>query len=181
LRQGDTDSAWRIVEILSDRATRFIVRHVAAWHILPQHREDCIQDVQDLLLLDLVDTGSKAEFWEVRFWLCLKRRLINSVQKYRRIADIERYPNDFADEGEATEDPLAKIADSKTLPPQSHVEIAEALALLKEQERVAFVLTHLQGWSQQEIAECLQVSDRTVRNLLTRAEQKLAQWREEMH
>ena len=59
------------------------------------------------------------------------------------------------------------------------VEVREALRVLPEQERRAFVLYHYEDWSQEQIAEALQITDRTVRNLLMRAQKRLEAWRAE--
>lgn len=178
LRNEERQEAWRIAEVLMERVGGFLSRQISVWHLATHHVEECIRDVQDTLLLDLFQEGEKAEFYEVRFWLCLKRRFLNTVQKYRRITEAEVHPNDFAtSEGEG-EDALLRMPDLKTLSAQTQIEIEEGLAQLKTQERVAFVLYHFEDWSQQEIANRLGVSERTVRNLLTRAEKRLVEWRQ---
>lgn len=179
LRTGAREEAWRVAEVLIERVGGFLNRQISVWHLSQHHAEECIRDVQDTLLLDLFQEGEKAEFYEVRFWLCLKRRFLNTVQKYRRIKEVEVHPNDYASTEQEGEDALLRMPDLKTLPPQMQVEIAEGLAQLKEQERAAFVLYHFEDWSQQEIADRLQVSERTVRNLLTRAERRLVEWRQD--
>ena len=65
------------------------------------------------------------------------------------------------------------------LPAPERVEVREALRALPEQERRAFVLYHYEDWPQDEIAQTLGVTDRTVRNLLVRAQKRLEEWRAE--
>lgn len=178
-RDGDSESAWKFAEILIQRTAGFLARHTAVWRLPLRHAEECIRDAQEQMITELFNLSAKAEFWEVRFWLCLKRRLLNVIQRYKRIADMEFHPDDsLADGDERGEDRIASIADKKATPFSTRAEIADAMAQLKEQERIAFYLFHYEDWGQQDIAERLQVSERTVRNLLARAEKRLAEWRE---
>jgi RNA polymerase sigma factor (sigma-70 family) len=177
-RSGDGDDAWKIAELLIERSARFIRQHVACWkQLTPAQSDECIRDVQVQMLQDLFDDGRSCEFWEVRFWLCLKRRLLNIVQRYRTAAQVERQPNAIEDDEGHTTDYFDRIAAPSGLSPQQQIEIGEALALLTEQERTAFVLYHFHDWPQQQIADHLKVTDRTVRNLLGRAQKRLEVWR----
>ncbi len=176
-RRGETDNAWRLAEVLLQRTVPFLNRHISVWHLPPHYVEECIRDTQEQLLNDMFNLSAKAEFWEIRFWLCLKRRLLNVIQHYKRITEAEFHPTDTLEDGEQGEDSISRIPDSKSLPLANRALIADALAQLKEQERIAFTLFHSEDWGQQEIAERLGVSERTVRNLLTRAEKRLAEWR----
>jgi RNA polymerase sigma factor (sigma-70 family) len=177
-RRGDGEAAWKIAELLIERSARFVSQHIQCWPQLgPQHVEECIRDVQIQMLADLFNDGRGCEFWEVRFWLCLKRRLLNIVQKYRAVAEAERVPAPIEDDEGHTTDYFDRVAAPEGLSVQHRTEIREALALLTEQERIAFVLYHYEDWPQQEIAAHLKVTDRTVRNLLGRAEKRLELWR----
>jgi RNA polymerase sigma-70 factor, ECF subfamily len=55
--------------------------------------------------------------------------------------------------------------------------LGELLAALPSVEAEAAVLARVDGLNQQEIGEVLGVSERTVRRLLARAEQRIAGWR----
>ena len=178
-RKGDKETAWQIADLLIERSARFIHAQVSCWQLSPQHVDDCKRDVQIQMLQDLFNDSRGCEFWEVRFWLCLKRRLLNIVQKYRGVAQAEFAPVPVQDdEGHAT-DYFDKVADMEQLPAQTRVEVREALRLLTEQERAAFVLYHYEDWPQEQIALQLKVTDRTVRNLLTRAQNRLREWQTE--
>jgi RNA polymerase sigma factor (sigma-70 family) len=177
-RRGEGEGAWKIAELLLERSARFIRQHVTCWKQLSAAQiVECVRDVQAQMLQDLFDDGRGCEFWEVRFWLCLKRRLLNIVQKYRVTAENERQPNPIEDDEGHSTDYFDRVAAPSGLSPQQRVEIGEALALLTEDERAAFVLYHYEDWPQQQIAAHLHVTDRTVRNLLSRAQQRLATWR----
>ena len=180
-RQGEENSAWKIAEILIKRSEYFIGKQLNVWKSLSgEDRSDCARDVIQQLLEDVFNESRSCEFWEVRYWLCLKRRMLNKVQKYRRIAEQELSSTIESFDGERIEESNTQFADTTSLTPHQLVEIREALSLLKESERMAFVLFYYQDWSQQEIANRLNVTDRTVRNMLKRAEDSLQNWRAEL-
>lgn len=174
-RQGDAD-AWNIAQLLVERVAGFITRHTGAWHLPPHHLEQCLEELHSQMLCDLLDTSRSAEFWEVRFWLCLKRRLLNCVQHYRLLSQRELLPVPLEDESGQTEDYFERLAAPSTLTAHQRVEAREALAQLPENERIAFVLYHYEGWGQEQIAEYMQCDSRTVRNRLTRARTYLEAW-----
>ena len=177
--RADKENAWEIADLLLERSARFVHQHVTCWKLSPQHIEDCKRDVQVQMLQDLFNDSRGCEFWEVRFWLCLKRRLLNIVQKYRSLAETEFAPPTIEDDEGHTTDYFDRIAAPDPLPASERVEIREALRALPEQERKAFVLYHYEDWPQDDIAQSLGVTDRTVRNLLARAQKRLEEWREE--
>src|SRR5262249_40769949 len=124
------------------------------------------------------DLSPRSQFWEVRFWTCLQRRLSNTLKKYQTTDRNEVTPEPLTD-SEGHETPLMDTwAAPQKLSPQDRVEIREALALLTARERKAFYLFYYEDWTQAEIASHLQVTDRTIRNLLGHAEKTLAHWRE---
>ena len=178
-QRADKENAWEIADLLLERSARFVHQHVTCWKLSPQHIEDCKRDVQVQMLQDLFNDSRGCEFWEVRFWLCLKRRLLNIVQKYRVLAEAEFAPAPVEDDEGHTTDYFDRVAAPDPLPAPERVEVREALRALPEQERRAFVLYHYEDWPQDEIAQTLGVTDRTVRNLLVRAQKRLEEWRAE--
>jgi RNA polymerase sigma factor (sigma-70 family) len=178
-RQGDVEAADRIAELLIERTARKIARLIACWKLAPNYVEECTLDIQTGMIEAFYSSERNHEFWEVRFWVCLERRVNNTVRRYRNMMEREAVvkPYEF-DDGTETE-PLEQLIAPEPVTAQQRVEISEALALLSEQERIAFVLFNAEQWSQQEIAEHLAVTDRTVRNLLARANKRLAPWRSE--
>jgi RNA polymerase sigma factor (sigma-70 family) len=178
-RQGDAETADRIAELLIERTARKIARQIACWKLAPHYVEECMRDVQAGLIEAIYSNERNHEFWEVRFWVCLERRINNAVRRYRSLMERETAPriHEFED-GKETET-LEMLPELEPVTPHQYAEVSEALALLTEQERLAFVLYNGEQWSQQEIAEHLQVTDRTVRNLLTRANKRLEPWRQD--
>jgi RNA polymerase sigma factor (sigma-70 family) len=178
-REGDAKTADRIAELLIERTARKITRHIACWKLASKQVVECTQDVQ-ISLIEAIYSGERShEFWEVRFWVCLERRINNAVRKYRTQTDHETTLQPLEDEDGHLTERIETFAAATPISPQERVEMSEALALLTENERVAFVLYNGEQWSQQEIADHLNVTDRTVRNLLGRAHKRLEPWRTE--
>jgi hypothetical protein len=144
-RRNEADTAWRLAEILIERSIKFIRRQVGVWKSLTQdNQEECIRDVMEQMILDLFNSEPNCEFWEIRFWLCLKRRLLNRAQKYRRQREFEVFPIEADNtDGEYDVERDGRFADMTALSPQTRAEINQALALLKDNERIAFVLFSL--------------------------------------
>ena len=178
-RCGEMEAAWDLVPVLIDRSAAFINKKLRVWRLTAQQKEDCIHEIQHGMILELFNAKPGAEFWEVRFWLCLERRLTDITRRHQMRSDRETSADAPAND-EIGETPVARLEDDRTLPAQILVEMQEALSLLTSAQRTAFVLYHQHQWSQPEIAGHLKVTDRTVRNLLNRAEERLAQWRGEI-
>ena len=138
-----------IADLLMERSARFVHQHVTCWKLSPQHIEDCKRDVQVQMLQDLFNDSRGCEFWEVRFWLCLKRRLLNVVQKYQTPG---RKPSSRPRPLKTTRGmpliTLTKWPRPMSCPLPERVEIREALRALPDQERKAFVLYHYEDWPQ---------------------------------
>lgn len=176
---GDTHAAGEIARLLVERSAGFLARNLTCWRQLAPHQvEDCLRDAQMRMIQDLFSEDAQCEFWEVRFWLCLKRRLLNCVARYNRTADNEIHPEPPPESAGAPGDWWETRLSDAAPTPHECAELGEALSLLSERERQVFVLYHAERWTQQEIAQQLQITDRTVRNILGRAEARLQQWRQ---
>lgn len=185
-REGDGATADALLRGLMRRIESKVGRTVVVWGLgsPPTTADEVIDDV----LIDFCDrvlSEDPAEtFWEVRFWVCLERRLLNVLRKWRY---------ELGWTLEATEDELGDTAfdrEPATLAwdeqPETQALVAEALALLPPEWRTAFVLKHWAGLQEevsggsadrQSIASVMGISGRTVRNYLLRAEKRLARWR----
>ena len=180
--RGDTDTAWRIAELLVERVARHVTRKLQRWRMTADEMEECARDLFTDLQIALFDGGPASEFWEVRFWVCLDRRLWNLAEKRQAVLDLAQKTNDRGEDGEAGEDPIARIADPG-LGPEQMAEYRDALAVLNENERVAMYLRYVEGLPEESedplrpsLARVLGVTGRIVRNYLRRAEAKLQAW-----
>lgn len=175
----DQEHAWEIAEILVERSNGYIYQHISTWKLAPQHIEECMRDLQVQMLQDLFNESRGTEFWEIRFWLCLKRRLLNTIRHYRILTENEVNADDSQDDEGNSVNFFDKVANSTSMSPQLIAEARQALRQLPDLVCKAFLLYHYYDFSQEEIAEHFQVTDRTVRNWLTRAHQKFKEWREQ--
>jgi DNA-directed RNA polymerase specialized sigma24 family protein len=185
-RRGEDAAAWDAVDLLAQRITGHVRRELGRWRLSPEDRDECTRDLFLALCEALFDTGPDGEFWEVRFWVCLDRRLWNLAQKRQQAVDKElrqadRGGNDGEERGDS-DDPLARLADTD-LGPERRAELGEALRLLTENERLATYLCIVEGWpeesekpDQPSAARALGVTGRTIRNYLRSAKAKLRAW-----
>ena len=193
-RAGDAAMAWRIAEMLVERVAGHVRRHVARWRLGPDDADECARDLFATLFAAVFDDAPGGEFWEVRFWVCLDRRLWNLLEKQQAAADLTVSGSEI-EENEASGEtggaaagrdaPLLRIADPR-LGPEQRAELGAALALLTENERLALYLCRVEGWPEESddparpsAARALGVTGRSVRNYLKRAENKLRAWEEQ--
>ena len=183
--RGDNDLAWQLAERLTERVSGHIARQLAKWRLPVEDANDVTRDLFALLFEALFSQEAAAEFWEVRFWVCLDRRLWNLVEKRQAVLDAKLAESDeaFLGEGEG-EARLTRLADT-TLGPETLLLYGDALSVLAENERLAVYLKYIEGLPEesedpkrQTIAKILGVTGRSVRNYLRRAEQKLREWNE---
>jgi DNA-directed RNA polymerase specialized sigma24 family protein len=187
-RRGETEVAWRIAEGLAERVSGHVARKLARWRLTSEESDDCARDLFAALWEALFSHEAAAEFWEVRFWVCLDRRLWNLVEKRQAVRDNELRPGDasFEDaDGDAAVDEVSafgRLVDSGP-GPETLAEHKEALALLTENERLAVYLCQVEGLPEESedpgrmtAAKILGVTGRSVRNYLRRVEAKLHEW-----
>ena len=181
-RAGDEAGAWQIAERLTERVAGHVRRHIERWRLGPDDADDCARDLFAALFAAVFDDEPAGEFWEVRFWVCLDRRLWNLLEKRQAAADLAETGRGAAEEDGAPDGPLLRVPDPK-LGPERVAELGEALALLTENERLAVYLCRVEGWPEESddplrpsAARVLGVTGRSVRNYLKRAENKLRSW-----
>lgn len=183
--RGEEETAWQIAETLVSRIAGHVQRKLARWRLSPEDADDCARDLFTALCEALFDLSPSAEFWEVRFWVCLDRRLWNLVEKRQATRDNEmrmadRFENTERDD--ESDDPFSRMADVGS-GPDVLAERKEAIALLTENERISVYLRYIEGMPEESedpdrpsIAKVLGVTGRSVRNYLRRAEAKLKAW-----
>jgi DNA-directed RNA polymerase specialized sigma24 family protein len=183
-RRGDDETAWKIAEALIDRTAAHIQRKLARWRLPAEDADDCARDLFAALCDAVFDTGASAEFWEVRFWVCLDRKLWNLVEKRQAVIDSELSPGDQDAQAEedAADQIFVRLADTGPRP-DALAEYKEALSLLNDNERTALYLIYIEGLPEESedpdrlsAAKVLGVTGRSVRNYLRRAKEKLAAW-----
>ena len=163
--------AGKIAQTLLDRSAHRIARWVQRG--LPNassvHCEQCLEEIQTQMWVALQSDSPGCEFWEVAFWMCLKRRAMNCLDQFRRIAFSEVHPVLASDETDQSTSVLDLMPDHSIEDVQARIEMQEAVNRLPADQRQALHLFYREQWSQQQIAEQFGVADRTIRNWLTAA------------
>ena len=182
--RGDDEMAWGIAELLTERVSGHIARQLAKWRLPEEDADDVTRDLFALLFDVLFSREPSGEFWEVRFWVCLDRRLWNLVEKRQASLDSQLSEGSEPTESESGESTLLRLPEVGP-GPEALAEYGEALTVLAEHERLAVYLKYIEGLpeesddpNRQSVARILGVTGRTVRNYLRRAEQKLREWNE---
>jgi RNA polymerase sigma factor (sigma-70 family) len=109
------------------------------------------------------------EFWEIGFWMCLKRRAMNALEQFRRVAFAEVHATFGSDDSDQETSLLDLLPDKSIEDVQRRIEMQEALNRLPADQRQALHLFYREQWSQQQIAQRFGVADRTIRNWLSAA------------
>ncbi|HLJ57189.1 MAG TPA: sigma-70 family RNA polymerase sigma factor [Chthonomonadaceae bacterium] len=170
-REGRPHDANVVAEEITARTNRFI----AAWvdkglpGVAVLHRERCVEDIYLEMWTALQSDAPGYEFWEIAFWMCLKRRAANAAKQARRSA-YQEAPMVYmsGDTGEEMS-LLDRMPDRSAQDTQSRIELQDALNRLPDDQRTAVFLFYHESWSQQQIAAQFGVSDRTIRNWLSAA------------
>jgi len=182
-RRGDRNTAWALMETLVARIPGHIGREVAKWRLPEPERDECTESVVVELYDAVRSHEPRDEFWEVRFWVCLDRRIHAHAEKLQRTRDREIRPaDDFESEGESArgaEGVFASLADPHASPEVMALR-KELQSRLSETEWQSVFLKYIEKMPEESgdadkitIARVLGVTGRSVRNYLRRAEKKL--------
>lgn len=188
VRRGEEQTAGKLGELLIDRVSAHVSRKIGAWRLSPDEADECVRDLFAQMFGHLYDLSETAEFWEVRFWLCLDRRLYNLLEIRQAVRDHEIRPGDQSsagtgedeESGGAIERFLAQMTD-RNASPEASAERHELLSLFTDTERKALYFCYVEGLPEESddpekvsAAKLLGVTGRSVRNYLSRAKEKIA-------
>lgn len=170
-RRGLAREAGVVAVELLERASPKIVRWVnyGLASGSPTHCEQCVEEIQTQMFVALQSETATCEFWEIAFWLCLKRRASNCLEQFRRVTSNEVNPTIYTDDNNDETNMLDTVADKTIANIQSRMEMQEALGRLTPDQHQVVHLLYTEHWTQQEIASHFGVSDRTIRNWISAA------------
>ncbi len=190
---GEGTHAWTIAMELARRCRRKVTHSLALWRLdgPEANPSDIMDEVLTSLYQSLFDMSAKAAFWEIRFWICFDRMLLNSIRKRRRELDrraeliTPERPESHDEAIESLLDDLHPTHRKSLADPFTNVAVADALLQLPQAVRTAYILKHAANMQEEShtsanvvtISSVLGVSGRTVRNYLTRADALLSKWR----
>jgi DNA-directed RNA polymerase specialized sigma24 family protein len=191
-RQGDERTVNDLSGALVRRCESYVGRKL--YHVGRALLEECRDQVVLRLFERLLDFESdRGDFLQVRFWAFLNRLITDVASSYAGLRDqiASSVSPAWVHGGELSEGEREEGVGYVPEPASDdHVDtgllVREALAQLEEPHRTVFVLRYYQGWpveskhpGEPTISGHFGVTSRTVRNWLTTAEKRLAEWREE--
>lgn len=142
-------------------------------------REDILGEIVLMFAEDAVNPGTELDYYECRFSAAFKALRVSC---YNYEVGIENKSKELPEDGDSGETDLA----SPSFWTPSNIEnvvfaheVLRFLYTLPKDERDAVVLTRLNNLNQEQAARRLGVTDRTIRNLLERADKKLAKFKKE--
>ncbi|MBC8137602.1 MAG: sigma-70 family RNA polymerase sigma factor [Fibrella sp.] len=182
-RRGDKNAAWRLLETLLSRIPGHVGRELAKWRLPESEQNECMEALVVEMYEAILSHEPRQEFWEVRFWVCLDRRIHAHAEKMQRVRDREVRPaDDFGaeeDSAHGAEGIFATLADTHASPEVIALR-KDLQARLSETEWQAVFLKYIEKIPEESgdadkvtIAKILGVTGRSVRNYLRRAEKKL--------
>ena len=146
-----------------------LTRHLGAIHAFVYRMCQNVEDAQDIAQETFLKVWSRAETWQpgrVKFttWLhqIARNLCIDMFRKQPSRVTAEFDPELLGDSSMRTDELLVR-------------NLQRAIGALPERQRAAFVLCQVQGWSQIEAAETLEISVEALESLLARARRKLRQ------
>ena len=178
---GDEAFAWELMALLNARVAGHIGRKLDRWRLPEAERDECTEALFVAMYEAVWSLEPQCEFWEIRFWVCLDRRLNLLAQRAQQKRDAELRPADGGEDEDtsAAEGFWARLADTGASPEERAVR-QSLLARLLPNERMALYLKTIEGLPEESqdparltIARILKVSGRTVRTYLRSAERKL--------
>ncbi len=171
----DKKSIERLILQLQERSNRYITQQISHLKMFsPLHAEQCAEEIFHRFFAAILDSSEKNEFWEIRFWVCLQRVILNTMNKHRPVIANETNPQFYKDDSGRETNSLDMIPDTYSVSPQRQIESREAIETLTHRQYEAAMLLFEEGWTQREVADHYGVTDKTIRNWMTGAREKLA-------
>ena len=180
---GDGRLAADVARLLLQRVKTRLARALSVWGFdMAPDKDEAIDEIVTDFYRHLFDLGPGDEFWEVRFWICFDRMILRLMRDRRRPCVLGLPPDD--DEFGVPDNTPSRLSWEDH--PETSALIGDALAVLPDDIRTAFLLKHWCGYTEEgtsgampSIADVLGVTGRTVRNYMRRAEAHLAAWRDD--
>jgi RNA polymerase sigma factor (sigma-70 family) len=172
LRNKDTCNSKEYHEALGYAIYQRIIRYLTkqSKYISPKNHEheEMIEDIIMESLKAISSLESSDEFWEVRFYVCLKRIISRQIRNQNFLSFHE------IDESSLVHNPENDADFFDTFKNQQVSTEKKALFnivfnTLDKHSQLVIELYHRQGYNEMDIARMCNVSDRTVRNWLAKA------------
>lgn len=187
-KAGDDHLVNDLTTILIARLTHPIEKRIG--FIAANLKDECRDEVITNVFRPILDIShDRADYAQVSFWPWFENRVADAVDKYFRIQKKEADTESLTREDKDGEDEVPASGYNFRVGDISNEEhsalVKDALSLLKDNEREAFLLRHYWGLEIQNrdssvltISKHFGVTPRTIRNWLNSAEEKIARWRD---
>lgn len=126
-----------------------------------EHARDMVQEVFVKLWLVRAELTEKESFRNFLF-IIARNHIISELRKKSRRTDFRDHLQDYFNES-----PFH--ADHQTLYKESAYLLRQAVEQLPEQQRMVYQLSREHGWSQEQMADYLQISRNTIKTHMSRA------------
>ena len=178
LRAGKEEAAWALMEDMTKDVGPLISRRLNHWAYNVSNREDARSEIHLNFFTEWMSLDAY-QSWETFFWNNAKTNITNILGKYNRTVKFQKelqMSRPREDEKGVPVEWHEDVADSNVNDVQDVIDAdfaKEALAMLTTQEREVLILCRVHDCTQKQAAEKMGVTDRTIRNLATRAQAKI--------
>jgi RNA polymerase sigma factor (sigma-70 family) len=141
--------------------------------------EEAVGEIIAEMLIQILGRGEKSyDFWEVNFYSSLERLTNNYLRKHGAKSRLTATFSELSNaETEDEFDFESRLENDETLSVEKQLEIKEILGKMTGENRRIFIFHRVSGWTQEQIAEVLGITARTVRNRLKQIDEFLEDFR----
>lgn len=190
-RLGDTKTSEALFKTLYERCAKYLRSQFRGFD---QHtREDLRGDVMEKVIKDLFATDNRGDYMQVRFWTYLEKKAIDIYREaVKHRGKTESLDANISDESDSEGDTLLDRQTDNRLSPEEFAILSEGLKTLPPDLRNVFLLRHYVGMEVgsdnpaddkegDTLARHYNVSGRTIRNRLRKADSLLSDFQEKKH
>jgi RNA polymerase sigma factor (sigma-70 family) len=175
LESGDRESADTVFLSLIERLSGAVSNKLVRWSGLTGGVRDDVREAVVLGLYDyLYSLDSGEELWECNFMTCFDMRMLNILGKFTRNTPKTLSSSQVTDDEVTAE--AFELADPDSETGFVEIEVREALTYLDRLDSrygKAFYLKYFAELPEREIAEMMEVSERSVRNFIVASRKHL--------
>lgn len=145
---------------------------IIIWNIVKRHCdleqsqvEDVAYDALHDMIVNIMDLTDKHEFWEANFLSCVRKLISTKLEKYIKRRRVEFHPFQYErSDGSSTDTSIENEAIDNRNPEDIVISKMLYERLTPPHDKILYLLT--QGYNQEEMAEIIGCSSRTIRNYL---------------
>jgi len=130
--------------------------------------DEAVGEITSEMFVQILGRSVKSyDFWEKNFYVSLQRLTTNYLRKYGAKARLTDTFSELSNaENKEEFDFESSLPKYETLTIEEKLEIKDIIGKMSDENRLIFIHYHADDWTQEQIAEILGVTARTVRNRL---------------